>query len=152
MLIDILSTRPEVFWIVIGLIFLALEFAITGFFIFFFGIGACVTGIVCLIGAPGVNLQIIIFLTVSVLSLLAFRKMIKKAFFFAEDEESQNIENEFTGKNAVAITDFDSSFTGKVEFKGTSWTAKANAPVKIGQIVKIIDKEGITLKVELKND
>ena len=151
MLIDIFS-RPEVFWIVIGLIFLALEFAITGFFIFFFGIGACVTGIVCLLGNPGVNLQIIIFLTVSVLSLLAFRKMIKKAFFFAEDEESKNIENEFSGRNAVAITDFDDTNRGRVEFKGTSWTAQANTPVKTGQVVKIIDKDGIILKVELKNE
>jgi len=145
-------SNPEVFWLVIGLVFLALEFALTGFFIFFFGIGACVTGIVCLFGNPSVDVQIIIFLTVSVLSLLAFRKMIRKAFFFAGDEESKNIENEFTGKNAVAITDFDEANRGRVEFKGTSWTAQANTHVKAGQVVTIIDKYGITLKVELKNE
>ena len=151
MITEIFS-RPEVFWFVIGLVFLVLEFIIPGFFIFFFGLGACVTGIVCLIGNPGVNLQIIIFLTVSVVSLLCLKKMMKKLLFFAGDEESKNIENEFTGKNAVAITDFDDAYRGKVEFKGTSWTAEANMPVKTGQVVKIIDKDGITLKVELKND
>jgi membrane protein implicated in regulation of membrane protease activity len=123
-----------------------------GFFIFFFGVGACVTAIVCLIGNPGINLQIIIFLVVSVSSLLAFRKVLKRALFFADDEKSKSIEDEFTGKEAVAITDFDSSNRGKVEFKGTSWNAETNVPIKTGQIVKIIDKEGFTLKVELKNN
>jgi membrane protein implicated in regulation of membrane protease activity len=78
--------------------------------------------------------------------------MIRKKFFFAENEISKSIEDEFTGKDAVAITDFDSNFIGKVEFKGTSWKAEASTPVKIGQIVKIVDKEDFTLKVELKNN
>jgi len=150
MITEIFS-KPEVFWFVIGIIFLVLEFVLPGFFIFFFGVGAIVTAIACLIGNPGINLQIIIFLVVSVLSLLALRKMMREKFFFADNEESKNIENEFTGRDAVAITDFDSAYMGKVEFKGTSWKAEANAPIKNGQIVKIIDKEGFTLKVELKN-
>jgi membrane protein implicated in regulation of membrane protease activity len=149
--IDIFS-RPEVFWFILGIVFFVCEIVMTGFFIFFFGIGACVTAIACLIGNPGINLQIIIFLTVSVLSLLAFRKMLRKAFFAADHEKSQNIENEFTGKDAVAITDFDDNYMGKIEFKGATWKAEANAPVKTNQIVKIINKEGLTLKVELKNE
>jgi membrane protein implicated in regulation of membrane protease activity len=78
--------------------------------------------------------------------------MLRKKFFFPENEISKSIEDEFTGKEAVAITDFDSNYTGKVEFKGTSWKAEANTPITSGQIVKIIDKEGFTLKVELKNN
>ena len=151
MITDIFS-RPEVFWFVLGIIFFVLELVMPGFFIFFFGVGACVTAIICLIGDPGINLQIIIFLVVSVLSLLALRKMLKNLFFFADDEKSKSIENEFIGKEAVTITDFDSDCRGKIEFKGTTWKAEANMPIKTGQIVKIIDKEGFTLKVELKND
>jgi len=151
MITDIFS-KPEVFWFVLGIIFFVLELAMPGFFIFFFGVGACITAIVCFFGTPCINLQITIFLVVSVLSLLVFRKMLKKKFFYKGDEESKSIEDEFTGKNAVAITDFDENHIGKVEFKGTSWKAEANVPIKTGQIVKIIDKEGFTLKVELKNN
>ena len=143
-------SRPEVFWFVLGIIFFVFELISPGFFIFFFGVGACVTSIVCLIGNPGINLQIIIFLVISVLSLLTFRKMLKRTFFFADDEKSKSIEDEFTGKDAMAITDFGSDNTGRVEFKGTSWKAEASVPIKAGQIVKIIDKEGFILKVELK--
>jgi len=151
MITEIFS-KPEVFWFTIGIIFFVLELVMPGFFIFFFGVGAIATALVCLLGNPGINLQIIIFLVVSVLSLLAFRKILRRAFFFKENEESKNIENEFTGKDAVAITDFDKGIAGKVEFKGSSWKAEANMPIKTGQIVKIIDKEDFTLKVELKNN
>ena len=143
-------SEPEVFWFIIGLVFFILELIMPGFFIFFFGVGACATAIVCLIGNVGINLQIIIFLVVSVFSLLAFRKMLKEKFFSENDEKSKSIEDEFTGKDAIAITDFDGNNIGKVEFKGTSWKAEASVPIKTGQIVKIINKEGFTLKVELK--
>jgi membrane protein implicated in regulation of membrane protease activity len=151
MIIEILS-KPEVFWFAIGLICLLFELMMPGFFIFFFGVGAWTTAIVCFFGAPSINVQIIIFLTVSILSLLAFRKMLYKKFLFPENEKSKNIEDEFIGREAVAITDFDSDNRGRVEFKGTSWKAEANRPIKAGQVVKIIDKYSITLKIELKND
>ena len=144
-------SKPEVFWFILGILLFILELITPGFFIFFFGLGACVTAIVCMIFDPGINIQIIIFAIVSILSLLALRKILKEKFFAADDEKSKSIEDEFTGRDAVAITDFDSNNMGKVEFKGTSWKAESNAPVKIGQIVTIIEKEGFTLKIELKN-
>jgi len=143
-------SKPEVFWFILSIICFLLELITPGFFIFFFGVGALVTAIVCFFGTPCVNVQIIIFAVVSVISLIAFRKMLRKKFFFSENEISKGIEDEFTGKEAVAITDFDSNYMGKVEFKGSSWKAEANMPVKTGQIVKIIYKEDFTLKVELK--
>ena len=151
-MIESILSKPEIFWLILGLILFLLELVTPGFFIFFFGLGACVTSLICLVIDPGINMQIIIFAAISILSLLALRKMMKKKFLFTADKESQSIEDEFTGKEAVAITDFDDNNRGKVEFKGTSWNAESNASVKAGQIVKIIEVEGFTLKIELKND
>ena len=150
MIANILS-KPELFWFILGILLFVLELITPGFFIFFFGLGACITALICMIFNPGINLQIIIFAIISTLSLLALRKILKKRFGFSDDEKSRSIEDEFTGRDAIAITDFDSNNMGKVEFKGTSWKAESNAPVKIGQIVTIIEKEGFTLKIELKN-
>lgn len=149
MIADILS-RPEVFWFALGLLLFLFELITPGFFIFFFGFGACITAVVCLIGEPGINMQIIIFAVISVLSLLGLRRMIRRKFFFNEDEKSKSIEDEFTGREAVAVTDFDGNNRGRVEFKGTQWKAEADMPVKTGQIVEITDKEGFILKVKFK--
>jgi len=149
MLTNILS-KPEIFWFVLGLVLFLAELIIPGFFIFFFGLGAWVTAVVCLIGDPGVNLQIIIFAFVSVLSLVTLRRIIQKKFFYSKGNESEEVEDEFTGKEALVISDIGPDIVGKVEFKGTTWKAESKSEIKEGQSVMIIGKENFKLIVKPK--
>jgi len=144
-------SKPEIIWFIIGLVLLLLELVMPGFVIFFFGIGAWVTALLCLFTEPNINIQVIVFAASSVLTLLIFRRMIKNKFLYNKDDRSEAIEDEFTGKPAVAITDFGPDRKGKVEFKGTSWDAEAVSEIKAGQTVIIKQKENIKLKIEPKN-
>jgi inner membrane protein len=143
-------SRPELFWFILGLGFFLLELVIPGFFIFFFGLGAWVAAFICLIGHHGINLQIIIFAVVSVVSLIALRRIIKKKFFNSKRTLSDDVEDEFTGKEGQATTDFGGMKKGKVEFKGTTWTAESTEEIKEGQRVIIIEKDNFKLIVEPK--
>lgn len=143
-------TRPELIWFLIGLVLFLLELVVPGFVIFFFGFGAWVTALVCLIVDPGTNLQIIIFAITSVLSLIALRRMIQKKFFYGSDKDSKEVEDEFTGKEALAITDFRPGVKGKVEFKGTTWSAESESEIREGQHVTIVRKESFNLIVKPK--
>ncbi len=143
-------SRPEIFWFVLGLGLFILELVIPGFFIFFFGLGAWVTALVCLIGHPGTNLQIIIFAVISVISLIALRKIIQKKFFYSKGTPSEDVDDEFTGKEALAKNDFGGLNKGKVEFKGTTWTSESTSEIKEGQRVIIIEKDSFKLIVEPK--
>lgn len=142
--------RPEVIWFIIGLVLFLLELVIPGFVIFFFGLGAWFTALLCLIANPGLNLQGIVFAVTSVLSLLALRKMIQKKFFYSKEDLSGEVEDEFTGKEAVAVSGFGPGRKGKVEFKGTTWTAESESEIKDRQTVIIIDKDSFKLIVEPK--
>jgi inner membrane protein len=143
--------RPELFWFFIGLLLLLAELVIPGFFIFFFGVGAWVTALVCLIAEPSTNLQIIIFGITSVLSLVALRRIIQKKLFYHDDRESANVEDEFTGKEGTAVVDFGAGTIGKVAFKGTTWMAESKSEIKEGQRIVITSKENMKLIVEPKN-
>lgn len=143
-------SRPEIFWFLLGLGLFLLELVMPGFIIFFFGVGAWVTALICLISSPGTNLQIIIFAAASVISLIAFRKIIRKKFFYNKEDHSDDIEDEFSGKEGVAKGDFGGMIHGKVEFKGTSWTAESASEIKDGQRVIIIEKDSFKLIVEPK--
>jgi membrane protein implicated in regulation of membrane protease activity len=123
---------------------------VPGFVIFFFGVGAWIAAIVCLVAEPSTNLQIIIFAVTSVLSLLILRRLIQKKFFYSRNNNSEAVEDEFTGKEGIAITDFGQEKKGKVEFKGTRWNAESLSEIKEGQAVTIIKKESLILKVEPK--
>jgi membrane protein implicated in regulation of membrane protease activity len=149
-MIETTFSRPELFWFILGLGFFLLELAIPGFFIFFFGLGAWITALVCLIGEPGTNLQIIIFAITSVLSLIGLRRIIKRKFFYSKEDKSNEVEDEFTGKEAFATMDFGPETKGKVEFKGTTWASESKSEIKEGQTVIIIEKDSFKLIVEPK--
>lgn len=144
-------SRPELLWFLIGLVLFLLELVVPGFVIFFFGFGAWVTALICLVFHPGTNLQIIIFAITSVLSLLALRKMIQNRFFYSRANSSEAVEDEFTGKEGIALTDFGKGRKGKVEFKGTTWNAESDSGIKEGQTVIIMEKQSFSLFVEPKN-
>ena len=143
-------SRPEVIWFIIGLVLLLLELVMPGFVIFFFGVGAWITALLCLFADPGINVQVIVFAVTSILALLIFRRMIQNKFIYSKIDKSEAIEDEFTGKEAVAVADFGSDKKGKVEFKGTNWKAESGSEIKAGQTVVIIEKDNFKLIVEPK--
>jgi inner membrane protein len=146
---NILS-KPEIIWFIIGLVMFILELIIPGFFIFFFALGAWVTALVCLIADPGINVQLVIFTVSSVLSLLLLRRIIQKKFFQEKITQSDEIEDEFTGKEAIVVSDIKPGENGTVEFKGTTWKAESESEIKTGQTVIITGKKNFKLFVKLK--
>jgi membrane protein implicated in regulation of membrane protease activity len=143
-------SRPELIWFIIGLVLFLLELILPGFVIFFFGVGAWITALLCLIANPGLNLQAIVFGVTSILSLILLRKMIQKRFFYSKEELSNQVEDEFSGKEAIALTDFNPGKNGKVEFKGTQWNAESESEITEGQRVIVKSKENFKLIVEPK--
>lgn len=150
-MIENILSRPELFWFVLGLVLFLLELALPGFFIFFFGLGAWVTALICLAGEPSTNLQMVIFAVTSVLSLVLLRRIIQKKLFYSNDNRSEKIEDEFTGNEALALNGFSSGTEGNVEFKGTTWKAESISEIKEGQRVIIIEKKNFKLIVKPKN-
>ena len=143
---DILSD-PAVIWFLIGLGLLLLELAIPGLVILFFGAGAWTTALVCAITDINLNWQILIFLVASLLGLVLLRKYLKKRFFGRTDKEIDDQLEQFIGRKALAIDDFKDG-SGKVEFKGTRWTANCSEPVSKGDWVVIRSKDSLTFNVE----
>jgi membrane protein implicated in regulation of membrane protease activity len=144
---EILS-NPAVIWFLIGLGLLLLELILPGLVILFFGAGAWVTALACAIFPDlSLNWQIGIFLVASLLGLGILRKYMKKKFFGKSDKVVEDELEEFIGKKARAIIDFKDG-SGKVEFRGTHWSANCDEPVSKGQWVTIESKESLILKVK----
>jgi len=143
---DILSD-PAVIWFLVGLGLLLLELAIPGLVILFFGAGAWVTALVCAITDINLNWQILIFLVASLLGLVLLRKYLKKRFFGRTDKEIDDQLEEFIGRKGKAIDDFKDG-SGRIEFKGTRWSARSDDPVAKGDRVLITSKDSLTLNVK----
>jgi membrane protein implicated in regulation of membrane protease activity len=145
--------RPELIWFLVGLVLLIMEFMLPGLIIFFFGVGAWIVAIVCLLSSyvqGSVNAQLLIFIISSVLSLLILRKWVKGVFLGhsgAKQDLKEDLK-EFIGERAIVIEDISPKAGGKVEFHGTNWEARADGDIAVGATVEIIGKDNITLKVK----
>jgi len=141
---------PELIWFLIGLVLLLLELALPGLIIFFFGVGACIVALVCLLTDISLNTQLLIFLLSSILSLLCLRRWLKgifMGFIVSKQDMTENLE-EFIGHRAVVKEKITPYAPGKVEFHGTNWEALADEEIAVGTLVKITGKDNITLKVK----
>lgn len=137
-----------VVWFGIGFVFFLLEFILPGFILFFFGLGAWIVAILTLFTQISINIQLLIFLASSFLSVLLFRKWLKDKLGVTK-RMPQVLENEFVGRIAIAETPIGPGLNGRVNFKGTSWDASSEDTIAAGENVTIIETRSILLIVKL---
>ena len=138
--------NPAVLWFIAGFIFFLLEFAVPGLILFFFAVGAWIVAILSLFYDFSINVQLIIFLISSLLTILLFRKWVKKMIW--SKKLPTELEDEFIGKTGRAETSIAPGQNGKVNFKGTVWDARSDDIIETGETVTIMGNESILLIVK----
>jgi membrane protein implicated in regulation of membrane protease activity len=133
------------FWLILGVILIAAEFMIPEFLIFFFGIGALLTGILASFLPLGFPLEILIFTVSSLGSLFTFRKMFKNIF---QGKELLPDNYEHSGETAKVIESVKPGKPGRIMFKGTSWKAVSDVEsFKKGEEVTILEENGLEITI-----
>lgn len=141
---------PEIIWFLVGLLLLLFEFALPGLIIGFFGVGAWIVALVCLLTDVTLNTQLLIFIAASVLSLALLRRWLKGVFLGhagSKQDLKHNLE-EFIGQRAVVTGKIAPKLGGKVEFHGSHWEARADEEIAEGTVVEIVGKDNITFTVK----
>lgn len=142
--------KPELIWFLVGLLLLMSEFMIPGLIVFFFGVGAWITAVVCLFAEPSINAQLGLFIVSSVLSLALLRTWVK-GMFAGHVKGRQDLReelSEFIGERAVVTEKITPKLAGKVELHGTNWVAEADQEIPEGTVVEVVAKRNITFTVK----
>ncbi|MBD3385566.1 NfeD family protein [candidate division KSB1 bacterium] len=142
--------NPALVWFIIGLLLLFWEFAMPGFVIFFFGVGAIMVSIVCIFADYSLNIQLLLFLVFSLTLLLSLRRWMHRIFHGyvqGKNDSDQNIDT-FIGEHAAVIEEIQPGKLGKVEFHGSTWKAEADKKIAAGTRVIVVSKDNLTLKVK----
>jgi len=142
---------PEVIWFVVGLILILLEFALPGLITVFFGIGAWIVALICLVVPIPLNTQLFIFIILSILSLMFLRKWFRNLIAKrTKDSVETDEDDEFFGHEALVVEKIMPKKLGRVEFRGSTWNAESRETIHPGKSVKIVGKKNITLIVKSK--
>jgi membrane protein implicated in regulation of membrane protease activity len=133
-------------WLVIGLILVALEMAASGgFYVIFFGVAAlAIAGLHVLDWAGPVWVQLVLFSSVSIVSLLFFRGPLLR--WMKLDQPGKDIDT-LVGDIAVPLEDIPAGAVGKAELRGTVWSARNQdaAALTRGQRCKVVDVDRLMI-------
>jgi inner membrane protein len=143
-LIYLLSSMPNILWFFVGLILIFLELIVPNFIILFFAIGAWSVSLLLFFVKFSLNIQLIIFLLVSLLSMILLRKYFSNIF---HGKESKQQNNDFIGEKAIVTKAIKVNEIGKVEFHGTLWDAEAEDSIDKNERVIILAVQDLILKV-----
>lgn len=119
-------------WLALGLMLLLLEMLTPGgFYVFFFGAGALVVGILALLGIAGpLWLQVVLFAVFSIASLALFRRpILERLRARGPSEVVDSLVGEVaTAREAIAA----GGGFGQVTLRGSVWSAVNHGPQPIG--------------------
>lgn len=134
-------------WLLLGLVLLAAEMATPGgFYILFFGLAALIVG--ALAGLEWLNtawLQWLLFSILSIISLFLFRNSLL-VWMKAREPVGQDVDS-MVGETAVLKEDLPPDALGKVELRGTTWSARNAGQTVLtkGHRARVKRVDGLTL-------
>ena len=139
---------PPFLWAVLGLILIGAEMVVSGFVIFFFGVGALTTALLSAL-LPGLSgnyiLQGVVWIVSSILSFGFFRKKFTKIFRGTVLDRDTDKD---VGQSAVVIEAIGPDKPGRVRYQGTSWKAVSYTEnFDPGEKVDIIKEDNLTFIV-----
>lgn len=137
-------------WFIAGVILILAEFVVPGVFICFFGVGALLTGaVVWLLPDVTLTTAILLFSFLSVVFLVFCRRFMPRSFRGVVKVDHSDIENDdIAGAEAVVTEAIAPDAPGKVEFRGSQWTARADRAIAVGERAKIRSRKNLTLYLE----
>ena len=142
-------SRPSL-WFIAGLLLTLSEFIVPGVLICFFGVAAMLmAGLLLLWPAMPTSLLLTLYTITSLALLFGLRRYMPKTFRgHVKAAESNPDEDDVAGAAATVVEAITSTAPGKVEFRGTNWTAVADSDIPVGARVTVLRRDNLTLHVK----
>ena len=135
------------FWLIFGLGLLVFEILTPGgFFTLFFGVAAFVVALLVWFGAleSGTG-QWLVFAVLGTVLIVALRPLVRRRLETGTPKVDQMV-----GQTAIALETLDANGRGKVELRGTSWSAvyAGAGNISKGDRLRVTKVDGLSLVVE----
>ncbi len=138
------------YWIVGGLVLILAELIIPSFFIIWFGLGALIVGPLTWAFALSLPAQLATWTLASLLMVWLWFKVFKRSF---QKTRIGTADGEVIGEIGLLVSAVAPFERGKVRFQrpllgADEWVCRADAPIAVGERVRVTGIEGSFLKVD----
>jgi inner membrane protein len=126
-------------WIYIGVVLVWIEKASPRYFYIFFSIGTVFTSLASILFQPSIPVQVIVFFTCSILSLIYLRpRILKWSIGRTTSDPDWRKKYMHIGISAIATTDFLPGQVGEVKFENHIKEVVSKDKIKKGDVVKLV--------------
>ena len=133
-------------WWVLGLILLGLEIVVPGNVFVWFGVAALITGVLALIADVGWQVELIVFVVLAVVLVIAGRRIFARQSQPGEQPFLNDRAHRLVGSTYMLPTPIVDGH-GQVRVDDTNWRI-TGPDLPSGTRVKVVDADGAVLKVE----
>lgn len=135
-------------WLGLTIVFAILEGATAQLTTVWFAVGSIAAFILAVCGVKSITVQIIVFVAVSMVAVIATRPLVKKIMHkkIQPTNADRNV-----GETGIVTSDINNlEGKGEVSVRGTVWTARSidDAVIPKGTTVRVLKIEGVKLIVE----
>ncbi|MDA8126136.1 MAG: NfeD family protein [Deltaproteobacteria bacterium] len=134
-----LTVLPWLLWFLAGIAIMLAELAVPGFVILFFGVGCWGAAVVAVFAPESYSVQVAVFLTVAVISLITLRKVAMRVFVGrSEGPDTDDEGNVPKGARVTLEENLEAGRVGRVRFRGALWDAVSEERIPAGADAEII--------------
>lgn len=137
-----------VFWFIAVIILLLIELVTLNLVTIWFALGS-VSAMVVSLYIDSIVIQVIIFIVVSIISLLVTKPVIKR---FKLTKITPTNSDMIIGKIGIVTKKIESNKYGEVKVYGNTWTASGDSEIDVGTRVKVLSISGVKLIVEKEDE
>ena len=138
-------------WLVLAIVLAITELVTAGLTTIWFSVGALASLLLVLCGVDNITVQIVVFVLVSLISLIVTRPLVKK--YINKKVQPTNADR-CIGKEAFVTEEINNILSkGAVKINGIEWSARSedNSVIENGAKVKIISIDGVKVIVQKTN-
>lgn len=128
----------SIIWLCLLVLMIIIEAATVNLVTLWFAAGALVTFVISLFGPP-FWVQIVVFMLITVLSLIFLFPLAKKKLKIGK--EKTNVDG-IIGKTGVVTKEIVFNQIGHVDISGVIWSAKSEEDISVGKTVEVLKVEG----------
>lgn len=141
--------EPYWIWAAIGLLLAAAEILAPGVYLIWLAVAALATAGLTFVLDPGVPLQIVNFVFLSLIIAFSARRILRDTPIFSADPLMNKRGARLVGETAVVVQDFQGG-SGRVRLGDSEWLARG-IDLQVGERVRITGNEGSILLVAPAN-
>lgn len=140
---------PAQFCLLLGIFLVVAEFAVPGVMVCFFGLAAIIlAGIFAVFPGMPFSAAIAIYIVLSLSMVFGLRRFVPGVFRGRTSVEGGDPDDDAVAGSLVVVTEAVSPDSpGKVEFRGSLWSATSSDSLAAGDHAVVESRENLTLRV-----